>query len=169
MTTELLDLISGRSCALQASQQDATYTLDLRPCEQEHEDDCWKREFGTTPHDAIGPVLTATGPSWDHAAAALAATIRAHMQSTLQTFSFRAECPRDVEEAYTQLAESGYTFGDWIMQTPDPNFPDRHVQVRANMDFATFIDLLRRIEDGHVMHQTLRAVPLSDNSLERTH
>lgn len=87
----------------------------------------------------------------------------------MTTYSFRAECERDVEEikkALTRLDSSislvstrSYLQGSLVYEL--------FVEFTSELDLGTIQKAVAYIEDCHVALQTLRAVPLSKNSLER--
>lgn len=45
--------------------------------------------------------------------------------------------------------------------------PDQEIEIRADISYEALLGLIREIPDGHVMLQTLREGPLSENNLER--
>jgi hypothetical protein len=84
----------------------------------------------------------------------------------MRTFSFRAECQVDVD-ALRALVALAAENGQWTV-LPDPRgLPDVAVEVLSTITIERLLDLMREVEDGHVMLQTLRPVPLAENSLER--
>lgn len=82
-------------------------------------------------------------------------------------YSFRAECERDVEEIKKALTKLDSTTS--LISKP------LHIGVshEPSVEFTSVLGLevirktIAYIEDCHVALQTLRAVPLSENSLER--
>jgi hypothetical protein len=46
-------------------------------------------------------------------------------------------------------------------------FSDVEVEMHTDASLDSLRGLIRQVTDGHVMLQTLRQVPLQDNSLER--
>lgn len=96
------------------------------------------------------------------------------------TYSFRAECDRDVDLAIDQWQRLGYisfrTPPSGISvphctirsaQLPDGTFlPDREVEFESSADYATLRLAIAGIDDLHVVRETLRAVPLSENTLK---
>lgn len=80
-------------------------------------------------------------------------------------YSFRAECPADVDLFEQQCMAAG--LGAAVRRVPDPVFPDIDVEMVVDAPIEILRNLFRRVLDGHVMIQTLRACPLSENSLER--
>lgn len=83
----------------------------------------------------------------------------------MQTFSFRAECLPDVEAFFEVLKEAGVV--SELETHGADGFPDVCVQIRAEASLAQLRELMLEVVDGHVMVETLRAVPLDQNSLER--
>lgn len=84
----------------------------------------------------------------------------------MKTFSFRAECVADVQYFGEVLAKSG-VISDLRTEGVSDGFPDVAVEMRAESTLGALQGLVRQVEDGHVMLQTLRLVPLVENSLER--
>ena len=84
-------------------------------------------------------------------------------------YSFRAECERDVEEikkALTKLDSTtslvstrSYLQGSLVYEP--------FVEFTSELDLGMIQKTVASIADCHVALQTLRAVPLSENSLER--
>lgn len=93
------------------------------------------------------------------------------------TVSFRAECMHDVEVLSEKLAKDfpGGVKASRVEPgtiTVDGNklpIPDVSVEavIAHPLDIATLHRVMQGIEDGHVMVETLRQLPLSENSLER--
>ncbi len=81
-------------------------------------------------------------------------------------FSFRAECQRDVEKltAVGKAAGIKVAFRNVKHELP---FPDVDVEIESQWSLEDLMNLMRSVVDGHVMRQTLRPVPLTENSLER--
>ena len=84
----------------------------------------------------------------------------------LQTFSFRAECLVDVQ-AFNKLLSSRGFISELKTEADDAGLPDVEVEMKAGATLGQLRELLRHVVDGHVILQTLRPVPLSENSLER--
>ncbi|MEM8519505.1 hypothetical protein [Janthinobacterium sp. CAN_S7] len=80
-------------------------------------------------------------------------------------FSFRAECPDDVEQFKAACNAAGIATS--LDQRPDGGFPDVEVELEASASLEALLDIMRLIVDGHVMLQTFRECRLKDNSLER--
>lgn len=80
-------------------------------------------------------------------------------------FSFRAECPIDVQLFQSACANASLTV--LLTNYPDGEFPDVDVEMESAASLETLRDVMRGVEDGHVMLQTLRECCLEDNSLSR--
>ncbi len=83
----------------------------------------------------------------------------------MNIFSFRAESLPDVSE-FQKLCHAAGLALTWHEQ-PYISYPDTAVEVHTDASLQTLQGLMRRVEDGHVMLQTLRQCPLSENSFER--
>lgn len=79
-------------------------------------------------------------------------------------FSFRAECFHDVQEALAHVRD--FPVSEMRIIFPD-GFLDTKVELTADTDLETVMAALRAVPDGHVMVQTVRQCPLSENSFER--
>lgn len=80
-------------------------------------------------------------------------------------FSFRAECLNDVN-----LFVSNDTPALWIKTTrvvPDQGFPDVEVEIETNATIEQLHEWLNKQPDSHIIYETLRPVPLSENPLTR--
>lgn len=88
--------------------------------------------------------------------------------------SFRAECSQDVEGLLERAAMvypmqvSEVRVEDCQLKGNIP-IPDKDVEmiVSGDLTIARLHAVMLAVPDGHVMAETLRAVPLSENSLER--
>lgn len=84
-------------------------------------------------------------------------------------FSFRAEFPADVDEFYAACAEAGIVVSARSTRGLQEGFADVAAEFRSASDVT--VEHLRRaakdVPDLHVVLETLRPVPLVDNSLER--
>lgn len=80
-------------------------------------------------------------------------------------FSYRAECQSDVD-AFIGVAKSGMVEMQ-ILAFADKAYPDVDIEITTEASKDALMDLMRRIDDAHIMRQTLRALPLKKNSLER--
>lgn len=79
-------------------------------------------------------------------------------------YSFRAECLVDVERFLSKANELSIKL---TKDNQDEVFPDIEIEFESDTDIEGIRNVLRQVVDGHVMIQTLRPVPLSENSLER--
>lgn len=84
--------------------------------------------------------------------------------------SFRAECSYDALRFLTQATEyaieNDLRLGK-IMFKNDQDHPDLEVEFISDVPVTKLRDIAAGIEDCHVIVQTLRPVPLAENSLER--
>ena len=85
--------------------------------------------------------------------------------SESKTYSFRAECALDVSALQAECEKA--KLSTFVHITPDEVFPDVEVELEADTDLEHLRSLMHRVQDGHVMVQTLRECPLKENSLER--
>ena len=85
--------------------------------------------------------------------------------SESKTYSFRAECVLDVSALQTECERAKLSTFAHI--TPDEVFPDVEIELETDTDLEHLRSLMRKVQDGHVMVQTLRECPLKENSLER--
>lgn len=84
----------------------------------------------------------------------------------LNTFSFRAEGEHDVLQFLAAAEASNFI----VQSTAHPDadgLPDVDVEIQTSATLEQLQDVLRKLEDSHVMLQTLRQLPLELNSLER--
>lgn len=84
----------------------------------------------------------------------------------MAVFSFRAECQGDVDklELQLKLVTARYV----LTVIPDnQGDPDVDVQLLVDLEQRDLDSMIASVVDGHVMYQTLRPVPLPDNTLER--
>lgn len=83
----------------------------------------------------------------------------------LDHFSCRAECQDDVD-AFIQAAElAGVEMK--VLSYPDCRFPDIDMEIHSDVSRDVIRGLMRRCEEAFIMRQTLRAVPLKENTLKR--
>jgi hypothetical protein len=83
----------------------------------------------------------------------------------MKTFSFRAECYADVECLRDVLQKSKRQNEFAIFEH---GFGEQAVELQVNLTKLDLKDVIRDyVPDGHVILQTLRPVPLKQNSLER--
>ena len=80
-------------------------------------------------------------------------------------YSFRAECQADLDKLTLALRTRGIMCS--MRATQDPQFPDCAVELETDATVQAIRDVMRSVEDGHVMVETLRPCQLADNSLER--
>lgn len=82
------------------------------------------------------------------------------------TVSFRAECAADVVELLASLPQGAY---EVRKQKVDEPYPDDEVEllIKGQLTITKLHELMNAQVDGHVMADTLRALPLAENSLER--
>lgn len=84
----------------------------------------------------------------------------------MNIFSFRAECFHDVQLFLDATTKNGTTTATIVK--PDNNgFADHEIEFQSMLPLEELREVMRSIADGHVMVQTLRQCPLSENSLER--
>lgn len=84
----------------------------------------------------------------------------------VKTFSLRAECGNDMARFISAVESQGHAIHSVVR--PDANgFPDVDVEIRTDANLEQLQEALRSVEDAHVMLQTLRQVPLAENSLRR--
>lgn len=83
-------------------------------------------------------------------------------------FSFRAECPNDIRDflnAFTQNKPDAVLIVTNGVR--DAGFPDCMFELVTDVDLETVRDIMRLVQDGHVMVQSLRQLPMSENSMKR--
>lgn len=80
----------------------------------------------------------------------------------MNVFSFRAECQLDVDRLRELLPR-----GSELKVVPYDLAPDVKVEMTTGMSMGEVSQLMAALPDGHVMLETLREGPLSENSLER--
>lgn len=86
----------------------------------------------------------------------------------IKVYSFRAECQADAEKLRDRCTEV-YIKMDMTIMPHGEGFPDVKVEMQTDASMNQLHDILRTMDDSHVMLQTLRQVPLAENSLERDH
>lgn len=83
-------------------------------------------------------------------------------------YSFRAECPIDVvnflHNAYEKCMENDKRLGALTVLT-DKGFPDCQVEFLSDYSLEKLQDIMREQEDSHVMIDTIRPVPMFENSM----
>lgn len=84
-------------------------------------------------------------------------------------FSFRAECPYDFDQFVKAAVLGGIAFTILEVTKGEviPDIIEPHVEIRTEATLERLRELLRGITDSHVMLQTLRPLPLSENPLNR--
>jgi hypothetical protein len=85
----------------------------------------------------------------------------------MQVYSFRAECPADVEAFQASAAKANIPVVVTHLVVERDAFNDTEVEFKSTATLEAIRDAMREIVDGHAMLETVRAVPLSENSLER--
>lgn len=91
----------------------------------------------------------------------------------LKTFSFRAECNLDVDR-FCRMVRRRFPriFNVQItaLKFNDGRFSgEMAVEVDTTETLESLMDAMRDVIDGHVMLQTLRELPLSENNLARNY
>lgn len=84
----------------------------------------------------------------------------------INTFSFRAECAEDVQVVIEAANLAGVAGVIVSREVHDGCVPDVEVEVKAAATLEQLRHVMRAIEDGQVMLQTLRQCPLAENSME---
>jgi hypothetical protein len=87
----------------------------------------------------------------------------------MQVFSFRAECPADVKAFQAGAAQANLPVAIRQLTVEREAFNDTEVEFQSTATLDELRNVMREVIDGHVMAETLRGVPLADNSLERTY
>lgn len=84
----------------------------------------------------------------------------------MKTYSLRAECESDATQLMSLITVA--SSGSVVLIEPGADgLPDQEIEIRTELTFDELVALIRAIPDSHVMLQTLEAVPLAQNSLER--
>ena len=84
--------------------------------------------------------------------------------NTGDTYMFRAEFPKDVESFFRllpqdELVEAVIKEGCLKIEHELHPIPDRHVVIKVkSLKLEALRDILRKIEDGHVMLQTIMPI-----------
>ena len=88
---------------------------------------------------------------------------------TTTTYSCRAEFWVDVLGVLNAFEASGlpYQVVTYRVADPDEWLPGGELEFRTTSDRAAVLGLMHQVVDTHVLQQTLRALPLAENSLER--
>lgn len=86
-------------------------------------------------------------------------------------YSCRAETPVDVVRflapMYDKCFDEGKQLGELTIIPFGVASPDCKVEFVSSYDLKELREVMQTVEDGHVMVETLRPVPLMLNSLER--
>lgn len=91
-------------------------------------------------------------------------------------FSFRAETPVDVSRLLAVMSDgepNPHPYLSGLTKITMDNHGELgadvvvEMQMKAGVDLDTVRGWMEQVEDSHVMIETLRQVPLSENSLER--
>ncbi|WP_146041534.1 hypothetical protein [Pseudomonas sp. DP16D-R1] len=82
----------------------------------------------------------------------------------MTVFSCRAECQDDVD-AFIAAAKTPEV--EMVVRAfADKVFPDVEIEITCNTSKDELRNIMRGVEDGHMMRQTLRPLPISENSME---
>lgn len=76
-------------------------------------------------------------------------------------YQFRAECRHDAERFYEENSEAIAN----LTITPWEGFPDVDVTFESHLELNEIIELMKDIDDGHVMYQTVK--PIDEYTGER--
>ena len=87
----------------------------------------------------------------------------------MSTFSFRAECQADVNCFLQESLNSNIKITVTKTVTDKDEFPDVEIEFESETQLEDLIEVMRKVQDGHVMYQTLRQVPLEQNNLQRNY
>jgi hypothetical protein len=91
-----------------------------------------------------------------------------HVGPEAPVYSFRAACPYDFDQFVRTAIDAGMAFS--ILQVTKGSitgFIEPHVEIRTLVALDWLQAVMRSIDNGHVMLQTLRQLPLSENSMVR--
>lgn len=80
-------------------------------------------------------------------------------------FSFRAECPADLVRFKVACASAGVTTS--LAAHTDGECPDVDVELESSASLDALREVMRGLNDGHVMLQTIRECRLKENTLAR--
>ncbi|MFT0182783.1 hypothetical protein ACMSIO_20400 [Pseudomonas benzopyrenica] len=84
----------------------------------------------------------------------------------VNTFSFRAECGYYMGRFISAVEAQGHAIHS-VVRPDGKGFPDVDVEIRTDANLEQLQEALRSVEDARVMLQTLRQIPLAENSLQR--
>lgn len=90
----------------------------------------------------------------------------------MNTYSMRAECSSDVEKFVTRSRQACHEITHATihrMRVSRTTLPDITFEFDSDATLGQLQQVLAGIVDSHVMVETLRACPLSENSLERNY
>lgn len=87
----------------------------------------------------------------------------------MNTFSFRAECQVDVDCFLQKSSDSNIKITVTKTVKDKDGFPDVEIEFESEAKLEDLIKVMRGVQDGHVMYQTLRQVPLEQNNLHRNY
>jgi hypothetical protein len=99
-------------------------------------------------------------------------------QHVKTTFSFRTECAVDLNKFIVAVDQAEDTDGDEPVlglfithANTEESTGESYVEIATYQPVSLewVRDIMRSIPDSHVMLQTLRQVPLAENSLKRDH
>jgi hypothetical protein len=87
----------------------------------------------------------------------------------MQVFSFRAECKHDIDEfvKLCKVKKVTIKITKCFCAPQQPDLPDRIVELQSDNTIAELLEVLRSVDDSHVIIQTIRPVTLEENSLKR--
>ena len=72
-------------------------------------------------------------------------------------YKFRAECPHDVAVLSNVLVRDKHRHMI-INRTMEPGYPDVEIELDIDLTRPELISIMRTIEDGHVMRQTVQPI-----------
>jgi ABC-type uncharacterized transport system permease subunit len=78
-------------------------------------------------------------------------------------YKFRAECSQDAEQFKHENREA---ISDYEIQKVE-GYPDVYVTFDSYLELSEIIELMRDIDDGHVMYQTVK--PIEEYTGERNY
>ena len=85
----------------------------------------------------------------------------------MNVFSCRAEGQCDVDSLQNLCATSGITLVNLRIELDRNGFADVEVEFESSATLETLRETAKLVVDGYVLLQTLRQVPLAENSLKR--
>lgn len=91
----------------------------------------------------------------------------ARYDPAMTAFSFRAECLVDVQRLHGTLNSNGIYHSTKETKILEAGLSDVGVEICSIASLKTLRAVFAKVVDGHVMLETLRQVPLLENSLER--